>query len=504
MSRPAEAGTTVFVIFGAAGDLTRRKLVPALFNLFVDRQLPERFHVLGVDVASFDDGKFRQHLRQGMAEFSRRGEVEEKVWADFAKSLSYIDGDFTDAQTGETLKKTLEDIDRKWDAKAARIFYLATPPALVAPLARHLNETGLCRECGRSRLVVEKPFGHDLESARTLDGILTDLFEESQIYRIDHYLGKETVQNILAFRFGNALFEPIWDRRYIDHVQITVAETVGVGHRGGYYDHAGALRDMVQNHLLQLFCLIAMESPVSFEADEIRNKKVDVLRAVRPIRPEEVHRFAVRGQYGRGLLNGKTVADYREEEKVAPDSSTETFAALKLCINNWRWEGVPFYLRTGKRLAAKVTEVSIIFRPAPHQPFPSSAVENWQPNRLADPHPAGGGDPHAHPGQAARHPHAPRTRSICSSCYEEAFRAVSPEAYETLLLDVMRGDATLFMRADQVEAAWSVITPVLEAWEAVPSGDFPDYLPGTWGPETADILITQDGRNWLTPILKDE
>jgi glucose-6-phosphate 1-dehydrogenase len=503
MSPPTEAEPTVFVIFGAAGDLTRRKLFPALFNLFIDKQLPGRFHVLGVDVASFDDGKFRRHLRQGMAEFSRRGEAEDEVWADFAKFISYLDGDFTDAQTGEKLKKRLEDIDLKWDAKATRIFYLATPPSLVEPLARHLYKTELCRDCNKSRLVVEKPFGHDLNSARSLDRILTELFEEPQIYRIDHYLGKETVQNILAFRFGNALFEPIWDRRYIDHVQITVAETVGVGHRGGYYDHAGALRDMVQNHLLQLFCLIAMESPVSFDADEIRNKKVDVLRAVRPIRPEEVHRFAVRGQYGKGLLNGETAAAYREEDKVASDSSTETFAALKLCINNWRWEGVPFYLRTGKRLPAKVTEISIVFRPAPHQPFPSSAVENWQPNRLVI---------RIQPEEGILmriQAKQPGTRMILGPVdmkflYEEAFRAVSPSAYETLLLDVVRGDATLFMRADQVEAAWSVITPVLGAWEAVPPGDFPDYAPGSWGPETADILITQDGRNWLTPILKDE
>jgi glucose-6-phosphate 1-dehydrogenase len=503
MGQSDSTGPTVFIIFGAGGDLTRRKLVPSLFSLFLARHLPEQFQMFGVDHGSFDDGKFRSLLKEGVEQFSRPGKAEAEAWDNFAQTLSYLEGDFTDPKMGEDLEKRLEDLDQKWGTKSTRIFYFATPPALVEPLARQLNDIGLCKDCGRDRLVVEKPFGHDLESARHLDGILTSLFEESQIYRIDHYLGKETVQNILAFRFGNALFEPIWDRRYIDHVQITVAETVGVGQRGGYYDQAGALRDMVQNHLLQLFCMIAMESPVSFDADEIRNKKVDVLRAVLPIRPEEVHRFAVRGQYGRSRHSGETAPAYREEEKVAADSLTETFAALKLCINNWRWEGVPFYLRTGKRLPAKITEISIIFRPAPHQPFPSSAVENWQPNRLVI---------RIQPEEGILmriQAKQPGTRMILGPVdmkflYQEAFSAASPSAYETLLLDVMRGDATLFMRADQVEAAWSVITPLLEAWEGVPPGDFPDYAPGTWGPETADILITQDGRNWLMPILRDE
>lgn len=351
--------------------------------------------------------------------------------------------------------------------------------------------------------MVEKPFGRDRLSARELDQLLGGMFAESQIYRIDHYLGKETVQNILAFRFANSLYEPVWNRRYIDHVQITVAETVGVEDRGGYYDRAGALRDMVQNHLLQILCLIAMEPPVSFDADEVRNRKVDVLRAIRPILPEEVHHAAVRGQYGRGTVGGKVVPGYREESGVAPDSTTETFAAFKLFIENWRWQGVPFYLRTGKRLPTKVSEVSILFRPAPHQPFPSAAVENWQPNRLII---------HIQPEEGivtriqAKHP---GTRLLLGPVdmqfrYSDVFSVVPPEAYETLLLDVVRGDATLFMRADQVECAWKIVAPVLEAWESVPPGDFPNYSSGSWGPEAVDLLTAREGHTWLQPAVHEE
>ena len=351
--------------------------------------------------------------------------------------------------------------------------------------------------------MVEKPFGRDLGSARALNQLLTSVFDESQIYRIDHYLGKETVQNLLAFRFANALFEPIWNRRYIDHVQITVAEQVGVEHRGGYYDHAGALRDMVQNHLMQILCLIAMEPPVSFDADEIRNKKVDVLRAVRPIPGPQLHRFAVRGQYGAGWLQGQHVSAYRDEPGVAPDSTTETFAALKLFVDNWRWQDVPFYLRTGKRLPSRVSEVFIQFRPVPHQSFPPSAAGEWRSNRLVI---------RIQPEEGirlqfqAKQPGPTLRLSPVEMrfCYEDAFKVKPPEAYETLLLDVMQGDATLFMRADQVEAAWSVITPVLEAWEATPPGDFPNYQASTWGPEAAEVLIAQDGRSWLLPALEEQ
>jgi glucose-6-phosphate 1-dehydrogenase len=346
--------------------------------------------------------------------------------------------------------------------------------------------------------VLEKPFGRDVASATSINEMLLKVFDESQIYRIDHYLGKETVQNILAFRFANALFEPIWDRRYIDHVQITVAEEVGIEHRGAYYDHAGALRDMVQNHLLQVLCLIAMEPPVSFDANEIRNKKLDVLRAIRPTPEDQVHRLAARGQYGAGWIDGKHVPAYRDEPGVASGSDTETFAAVKLLLDNWRWHDVPFYLRTGKRLSTRVSQVFIQFRPVPHQSFPPVVVEDWQPNGLAI---------LIQPGEGivlrfqAKVP-GPKVRLSpveMRFCYEDAFQVASPEAYETLLLDVAVGDATLFMRADQIQAAWSVVNPILNAWSSNPPPDFPNYESGSWGPGESDALIAADGRSWLIP-----
>ncbi|HEY7792212.1 MAG TPA: glucose-6-phosphate dehydrogenase [Vicinamibacterales bacterium] len=504
MSNGNQTDPAVLVIFGAAGDLTWRKLIPALYDLYLDRHLPGWFAVIGLDRREMSQQEFIDHLRDGVNQFARRGKPDDADWATFSKALvAFMNVDFTEADAYRQLAERLNKIDELWGTKATRIFYLATAPSLVEGITRQLGDATLAQDTARARVVVEKPFGHDLASAQSLNRKLTAAFDESQIYRIDHYLGKETVQNILAFRFANALFEPIWDRRYIDHVQITVAETVGVEHRGGYYDRAGALRDMVQNHLLQVLCLIAMEPIISFDADEIRTKKVDVLRAIRPIPPAEVHRLAVRGQYAGGWIRGEHVQSYRQEPGVSPESSTETFAALKLFVDNWRWQDVPFYLRTGKRLPAKVSEVFVEFRPVPHQAFPAAAVQDWRPNRMII---------RIQPDEGiilrfqAKHPgpHMNLTAVDMRFDYEKAFRQGAPDAYETLLLDVMRGDATLFMRADQVEAAWGVLMPVLDVWAGAHPGDFPNYHSGTWGPEAAQVLIATDGRSWLLPTLEED
>ncbi|HVC20605.1 MAG TPA: glucose-6-phosphate dehydrogenase [Vicinamibacterales bacterium] len=491
------------VIFGAAGDLTWRKLVPALYDLFLDKHLPERFAVIGIDKKDVSHDEYVAHLRDGVDRFARRGKTEDDSWQAFAAHLAdFVSADFGDAVAYRELSAKLAELDGQWGVKATRVFYMATAPMLVEIVTKQLGQARLSLDRERARIVVEKPFGHDLDSARALTRMLTEVFQERQVFRIDHYLGKETVQNMLAFRFANALFEPIWDRRYIDHVQITVAEQVGVEHRGGYYDQAGALRDMVQNHLLQVLCLVAMEPIISFDADEIRTKKVDVLRAIRPIPPADVNRLAVRGQYAGGWLQGDKTVAYRSEAGVAPDSPTETFAALKLFVDNWRWQGVPFYLRTGKRLPAKVSEVFIEFRPVPHLAFPATAVQDWRPNGMII---------RIQPDEGivlrfqAKHPgpHMHLSPVDMRFDYAKAFRTATPEAYETLLLDVMRGDATLFMRADQVEAAWAVVMPVLDTWGGAMPADFPNYHAGSWGPEAAQVLIASDGRSWLLPTLGD-
>jgi glucose-6-phosphate 1-dehydrogenase len=491
----------ILVIFGAGGDLTWRKLIPAMYNLHLNRWLPEEFAIIGIDRKDMSQEDYQKHLREGVDKFSRRGKAESKSWDAFNEHLTgYLCADFSNAQTYNELQKKINELEKSWNAKAHRVFYLAIPPSLVEGITNNLGKVRLAHDKKLARLVIEKPFGRDLNSASELNEMLTQNFDECQIYRIDHYLGKETVQNILAFRFANALFEPIWDRRYIDNIQITVAERVGVEHRGGYYDHAGALRDMIQNHLLQLLCLTAMEPPVSFDADEIRNKKVDVLNAIRPIPLQQVQHYAVRGQYCDGWLEGDHVCGYREEPGVDPESQTETFAALKLYVDNWRWQGVPFYLRTGKRLPLKVSEISVQFQPVPHQSFPTSAVIDWQPNSLLI---------RIQPEEGiqlrfqAKRPGLSMRLSTedMRFSYMEAFKEEPPEAYENLLVDVIRGDATLFMRADQVEAAWAVIDPILDVWEAAPPVDFPNYNAGTWGPEAAETLVARDGRSWVPALL---
>ncbi|ABG03032.1 glucose-6-phosphate 1-dehydrogenase [Rubrobacter xylanophilus DSM 9941] len=491
--RPPEPAA--MVIFGASGDLTARKLVPALYDLAAARRLPMGFAVVGVSRTKMSHEQFRQRLR-GSLERHRAGGFSEEVWESFSRSIFYLPGDSRRPETYGELRGLLERLDAGRGTGGNRIFYLASSPSLFSPTVERLGEAGMSREGGGSyvRLVVEKPFGRDLESARRLNADLLRHFREDQIYRIDHYLGKETVQNILALRFANGIFEPVWNQHYVDHVQITVAEDIGIEGRGAFYEEAGALRDIVQNHMMQLLCLTAMEPPVAFDAEPVRDEKVKVLSAVRPIPEERVEEVAVRGQYGSGWIWGEEVRAYREEEGVAPDSATETYAALKLYVDNWRWAGVPFYVRTGKRLPKKVTEIAIRFKPTPHTPFaraagaePNVLVIRIQPEegvslKIGAKIPGSGFE----------------VGSVnMDLLYGTAFLEEVPEAYQRLLLDLMLGDATLFIRADEAEAAWSILDPVLRAWSG--AEDVPVYPAGSWGPAEADDLLRRDGRGWRRP-----
>jgi glucose-6-phosphate 1-dehydrogenase len=496
MNSTLKTNPTIITIFGGSGDLTWRKLIPALYNLFLDNWLNEKFSIICTGLEDTKQEDFIARLQDGVDKFSRSGKSVKEKWDVFSTYIHYRKADFTKAAFYNELKTEVENFDAGADGNANKIFYLAVNPLFFGTIVDLLNEANLVSDRKHSRLVIEKPFGTNLETAKALNKKLLSIFEEKQLYRIDHYLGKETVQNILAFRFANALFEPTWNRNYIDHVQISVAEKIGVEDRGGYYDNSGALRDMVQNHVMQLLCLVAMEPPVAFDADEIRNKKADVLHAIRKIKKEDVHEFASRGQYGAGWQEGTQVKGYREEKDVPPNSNTETFAALKLFVDNWRWSNVPFYIRSGKRMQQTMSVITIQFKPVPHQSFPDEAIENWQANKIII---------NLQPDMGIRIRFQAKKPGLQMQLnpvdmmfnYNDTYSSGIPEGYETLLLDVMEGDATLFMRADQVEAAWDVVMPILQMWEDHPSINFPNYAAGSNGPETAEAIVAKEGDNWM-------
>lgn len=490
------ASPCVMVIFGATGDLTKRKLIPALLNLAQEGVLSEHFAIVGCAANDLDTDVFRKTLGEEMPRFAP-DPIDLKMWDSLKERIYFVKGDFGDPEAFKRLEKQITAADKAHNCGGNKFFYLAVAPRFFAPIVDQLGAAGLTKEDEShwTRVIVEKPFGHDLESAKQLNCDLKKTLHEKQIYRIDHYLGKETVQNVMVFRFTNNIIEPLWSRHFVDHVQITAAETVGVEHRGGFYETAGALRDMVPNHLFQLLTMTAMEPPISFDADEVRNKQAEVLHAIQPLSPEEVLTNMVRGQYGEGNVDGERVVGYRSEPDVSHTSNTETFVALKLQIDNWRWAGVPFYLRTGKRLAMRATEIVIQFRKTPFVLFRNTAVKNVETNRLVI---------HIQPDEGislsfgAKVPGAVMRLGLVNMDfdYNSYFGVEHGTGYERLLRDCMVGDATLFQRADMVEAGWNVIQPILDVWHALPPRGFPNYAAGSWGPVEAEELLERDGRQW--------
>ncbi|MCW3004398.1 MAG: zwf [Conexibacter sp.] len=481
---------TTLVIFGATGDLARRKLLPAIYNLAHEGALPERFNLIGSSRSALPDEEFAKQASEAIRQFSRR-EPDETVLKELLSNVRYVSGSFDDDTVYDRLKEALNHFDEEAGQPLNRAFYLSTAPEFFPVILGQLGAHGLTHHEGAEvRAVIEKPFGTTLAEARELNHRVLSVFDEKQVFRIDHYLGKETVQNVMAFRFANGLFEPVWNRNYIDRVEITAAEDIGIGSRAGYYDNAGALRDLVQNHMLQLLCHVAMEPPVHFEADEIRDEKVKVLRSVLKPTPETVDEIAIRGQYGPGTVGGDTVPGYLQEQGVPADSNTETYAAIRLEIDNWRWAGVPFYLRTGKRLARKVTEIAITLKPVPHLAFQQDGSVGVRPNQLILTMQPNEG---VSLSLGAKIPGGRmRIRPVnMEFLYGTSFMSQSPEAYERLILDAMRGDATLFTRNDEVEAQWEICDPIVAKWEATP-GPLPQYEAGTQGPAEADRLLEGD------------
>ncbi len=489
-----KAGSCLLVIFGGTGDLTRRKLIPALYDLACIGCTNPTFDVLGVGRTSLTDEQFRERMHEGAAKSKDARNYSENGWGAFASRLHYLIGNANEAAFFPELKKKIEEMQAHGASRNV-LFYVSTPASLAPPIVEGLGNAGLAQNSeGWTRIVLEKPFGHDLHSAQELNAIVSRVFEEDSVYRIDHYLGKETVQNIIMFRFGNSMFEPIWNRNYIDYIEITAAETLGVENRAAFYEETGALRDMVANHLLQLLTLTAMEPPVSFDANSVRELKVQVLRAIRPMSVDEVAKRTIRGQYGPGSVNGAEVSGYRQEPGVKFTSQIETYVAIEFRVDNWRWSGVPFYVRAGKRMARPVTEIAIHFKRTPQALFaksPEDVHHNVITMRIQPNEGIALNFEAKTPG-----PHMRASRVNMDFSYRDAFGTATPVAYETLLLDAMRGDATLFTRRDEVEAEWRIITPIVEAWAQLPPPQFPNYAAGSEGPENADSLIQHDRHRW--------